>query len=67
VVLSLTQSRVLWLRLLSLSGSAVFTTYGFLIESWPLVITNLVIMAINSTSCGGSDRAGGVLASRGLA
>jgi hypothetical protein len=47
VVLSLTQTRVLWLRLLSLSGSAVFTTYGFLIESWPLVITNLVIMAIN--------------------
>lgn len=47
VVLSLTQSRVLWLRILSLSGSAVFATYGFLIDSWPLVITNSVIMAIN--------------------
>lgn len=47
VVLSLAQTRVLWLRLLSLSGSAVFTTYGFLIDSWPLVITNSVIMILN--------------------
>ena len=47
VVVSLTQTRVLWLRLLSFSGSAVFTAYGFLIDSWPLVITNSVIMGIN--------------------
>src|SRR5690606_8525274 len=47
VVLSLAQTRVLWLRLLSLSGSVVFTTYGLLIDSWPLVITNSVIVILN--------------------
>lgn len=47
VVLSLTRTRVLWLRILGLGGSTVFTIYGFLIGSWPLVITNSLLMVIN--------------------
>ncbi|HLT97565.1 MAG TPA: hypothetical protein VK070_12330 [Acidimicrobiia bacterium] len=48
VVASLTQSRILSLRILSLSGSLVFTIYGFLIASVPLVVTNLVLFGINA-------------------
>lgn len=47
VAASLTQSRILWLRLLSLSGAVVFTVYGVLIESIPIVLTNLILLAIN--------------------
>jgi hypothetical protein len=47
VVASLTQSRILWLRSLSLSGAVVFSLYGVLIESIPIVLTNLVLFGIN--------------------
>lgn len=48
VVASLTQSRILWLRLFSLTGAVVFTAYGALIGSIPIVITNLMLFAINA-------------------
>lgn len=47
VVASLTQSRILLLRVLSLSGAIVFTVYGVLIASIPIVATNLVLFGIN--------------------
>jgi hypothetical protein len=47
VVLSLTMRSILRLRLISLCGSATFLTYGILIESTPIIVTNLCIAAIN--------------------
>lgn len=47
VVLSLTMRSILRLRLISLCGSATFLTYGVLIESTPIIITNLCIAGIN--------------------
>ena len=47
VVTSLTMSSVVRLRILSLFGSATFFVYGLLIESTPIVITNVVIAVIN--------------------
>lgn len=47
VVVSLTQTRVLYLRGFSLIGGAVFMAYGALIGSLPLVVTNLVIVGLN--------------------
>jgi hypothetical protein len=47
VIASLTQTRILWLRLLSLSGSVVFTVYGALIDAIPIVVTNVVLLTIN--------------------
>lgn len=47
VVVSLTMRSILRLRIISLCGSATFLTYGILIESTPIIITNLCIAAIN--------------------
>ena len=47
VVLSLTMRSILRLRLISLCGSATFLTYGILIDSVPIIITNVCIAAIN--------------------
>lgn len=47
VVASLTQSRILWLRLLSLAGGVVFGVYAILIGSIPILATNLVLVGIN--------------------
>jgi Acetyltransferase (GNAT) family len=47
VVLSLTMRSILKLRLISLCGSVTFLVYGILIESTPIIITNLCIAAIN--------------------
>ena len=48
VVLSLTMTSVVRLRLISLLGSVTFAIYGVLIESAPIVITNAAIIVINS-------------------
>ncbi len=48
VVLSLTMTSVVRLRLISLLGSITFAIYGVLIESAPIVITNAAIIVINS-------------------
>lgn len=48
VVLALTRTSVVRLRLLSLIGSITFIVYGVLIESVPILITNASIAAINT-------------------
>lgn len=47
VVLSLTMTSVVRLRTISLIGSLTFGVYGLLIESVPIVITNVAIAVIN--------------------
>lgn len=47
VVTSLAMTSVVRLRLFSLAGSVTFTTYGALIGSIPIVITNSAIACIN--------------------
>jgi len=47
VVVSLTMRSLLRLRLISLCGSATFLAYGILIESTPIIITNVCIAGIN--------------------
>jgi hypothetical protein len=47
VVLSLTMTSVVRLRWISLIGSLAFVAYGALIESIPIIITNLAIAIIN--------------------
>jgi len=47
IVLSLTMTSVVRLRIISLAGSVTFVVYGVLIESAPIVITNALIAVIN--------------------
>ena len=47
VVTSLAMTSVVRLRLISLAGSVTFTTYGFLIGSVPIIITNSSIACLN--------------------
>ena len=47
VVLSLTMTSVVRLRMVSLCGSIIFFVYGALIESVPIMLTNSSIAAIN--------------------
>lgn len=47
VVTSLTMRSILRLRLISLAGSATFLVYGILIESVPIIVTNVAILSIN--------------------
>lgn len=47
VVLSLAMSSVVRLRVLSLAGSCLFLVYAVMIESVPIIITNVAIACIN--------------------
>ena len=47
VVISLTRTSVVRLRILSFLGATTFVTYGVLIDSAPIIVTNASIMAIN--------------------
>lgn len=47
IVLSLVMASVLRLRIINLVGATVFTVYGLLIGSWPVIVTNAAIIAIN--------------------
>jgi hypothetical protein len=47
VVLSLTMTSVVRLRIISLLGSITFVIYGALIESAPIIVTNASIVGIN--------------------
>ncbi len=49
VVVSLLMTRILRLRVIGLLGSVTFLVYGTLINSVPIIITNLVIVIINAT------------------
>lgn len=48
VVTSLSMASVVRLRMFSLAGSITFTTYGVLIGSIPIVITNVAIACLNT-------------------
>ena len=60
VVTSLTMSSVVRLRMLSLCGSATFFTYGLLIESTPIMLTNISIAGINIWFLSKEFRTGGI-------
>lgn len=47
VVASLAMRSILRLRIIGLAGAVTFTTYGYLIEAWPVVVTNVVIVLIH--------------------
>ncbi len=47
IVLSLTRTSILQLRLVGLAGSFTFFVYGFLIRAYPIVIVNLVIVMVH--------------------
>ncbi len=60
VVTSLTMSSVVRLRMLSLCGSATFFVYGLLIESTPIMLTNIAIAGINIWFLSKEFRTGGI-------
>jgi hypothetical protein len=47
VAVSLTMTSLLRLRVINLVGAALFTTYGVLIEAWPVVALNAFIVVVN--------------------
>lgn len=47
IVISLAMSSIIRLRLINLGGSLVFTTYGVLIGSPPIVVTNVIIAGLD--------------------
>lgn len=47
IVLSLLMASVLKLRIINLVGATVFTVYGLLIGSWPVILTNAAIVVID--------------------
>lgn len=48
IVAGLLQTRILWLRMFSLGGAIVFSTYAVLIDAVPLLLTNIILAGINS-------------------
>ena len=47
VVASLTMRSIIKLRIIGLAGALTFIVYGYLIDAWPIVLTNVVILAIH--------------------
>jgi len=47
IVLSLLMASLLKLRIINLVGATVFTAYGLLIGSWPVMLTNAAIVVID--------------------
>ncbi|MBT8250122.1 MAG: hypothetical protein KJN81_07650 [Acidimicrobiia bacterium] len=47
IVLSLTRTSILQLRLVGLAGSFTFAVYGLLIQAYPIVIVNVVIVMVH--------------------
>lgn len=47
IVLSLLMASVFRLRIINLVGATVFTVYGLLISSWPVILTNAAIVVID--------------------
>jgi hypothetical protein len=47
VVSSLAMRSILKLRLIGLAGAVTFVVYGYLIDAWPIVWTNVVIVLIH--------------------
>lgn len=47
VAISLTMKDIVKLRILNFVGCALFTAYGLMIDSWPVVLTNGFIACVN--------------------
>ncbi|GAB2650915.1 YgjV family protein [Vibrio panuliri] len=47
VAISLTMKDIVKLRVLNFIGCALFTAYGLMIDSWPVVLTNGFIACVN--------------------
>ena len=47
VAISLTMKDFVKLRILNFVGCALFTAYGLMIDSWPVVLTNGFIACVN--------------------
>ncbi|MCG6280184.1 YgjV family protein [Vibrio diabolicus] len=47
VAISLTMKDIVKLRILNFIGCALFTAYGLMIDSWPVVFTNGFIACVN--------------------
>ena len=47
VAISLTMKDIVKLRILNFIGCALFTAYGLMIDSWPVVLTNGFIACFN--------------------
>lgn len=48
VVLSFTMRRIVPLRIISMAAAVVMCAYGVLLDAWPVIITNAVIVVIHS-------------------
>lgn len=47
VAISLTMREIVKLRVFNFIGCALFVTYGFAIDAWPVVLTNGFIAIVN--------------------
>ncbi|MGF1731302.1 hypothetical protein [Photobacterium kasasachensis] len=47
VAISLMMKDIVWLRVLNFVGCVLFTTYGFMIDAMPVVVTNGFIACVN--------------------
>ncbi|MGR5238234.1 YgjV family protein [Vibrio alfacsensis] len=47
VAISLTMKDIVKLRILNFIGCALFTAYGLMIDSWPVMLTNGFIACVN--------------------
>jgi len=47
VLLSFLMKEIRTLRIVNTVGCALFVTYGLMLWSWPIIITNLAIIGIN--------------------
>ncbi|MGR5067536.1 MULTISPECIES: YgjV family protein [Vibrio] len=47
VAISLTMKDIVKLRILNFIGCGLFTAYGLMIDSWPVVLTNGFIACVN--------------------
>lgn len=47
VLLSFLMRNIVTLRSVNIIGCSFFVVYGFLLNSWPIIITNLAIACVN--------------------
>ncbi|APG58894.1 uroporphyrinogen decarboxylase [Christiangramia salexigens] len=47
VLLSFLMRNIVTLRYVNSVGCIFFVVYGFLLDSWPIIITNLAIVSVN--------------------
>jgi len=47
IIISLTRTSILHLRLIGLAGSATFLIYALLIEAYPIAVVNVVIISVH--------------------